>query len=114
MVRVKPFACLIILSLFAALCAVEELGQVTGIHDSSLKVVRTKSAPVVLSRKDSLRLIYEHQSRGDVFVLNHLTGSKGRYSLEISRNDAIALGVAPEVYDFYNSFVEQLNQNNND
>ncbi len=110
MVRVKPLICLTALSLLIASCAIEELELASDAHDNSSRIVRTKSAPAVLSRRDSLRLMYEYQTRGDVFVLNHLTGSKGNYSLEISRNDAIALGVKPEVYDFYSRFVEQLNE----
>ena len=98
------------MSLLAVSCAVEELELAYEAAESSSRVVRTKSAPTVLSRRDSLQLLYEYQTRGDVFILNHLTGSKGNYSLEISRNDAISLGVAPEVYDFYSSFVEQLNE----
>ena len=46
----------------------------------------------------------------DKTVLNHLTGSRGNFSLDLSRNDALTLGVSPEVYDFYSNFVEQLNQ----
>lgn len=101
--------CVIIVSLLAVSCAVEELELASEAAESSSRVVRTKSAPTVLSRRDSLRLLYEYQTREDVFVLNHLTGSKRNYSLEISRNDAVSLGVAPEVFVFYSSFVEQLN-----
>lgn len=101
--------CVIIVSILAVSCAVEELELASDVPDSPTRVVRTKSAPVVLSRQDSLRLMYEYQRREDVFVLNHITGNKGFFSLDLSRQDAIALGISPEVYDFYSSFVEQLN-----
>ena len=108
MISIKNFALVIIVSLLAVSCAVEEISLAQDSADPTSRIVRTKSAPVVLSRRDSLRLLYEYQTRGDAFILNHLTGSKGNYSLEITRNDALALGVSPQVYDFYSSFVEQL------
>ena len=110
MIRFKYLALSIAIFILAASCAVEEISMSPEHADYSSRIVHTKSAPVVFSRRDSLQLLYEYQTRGDVFILNHLTGSKGNYSLEISRNDAISLGVAPEVYDFYSSFVEQLNE----
>lgn len=109
MVRVKPFALVIVLSLLTASCAVEELNVASDPDNSVTRIVRTKSAPVVMSRKDSLRLLYEYQTRGDVFVISHLAGNRGNYTLELSRSGAISLGVAPETYDFYSSFVEELN-----
>ena len=109
MLRFKNFLLLLMASLLLASCAVEELELESKEPVSGSRVVRTKSAPVVLTRRDSLRLLYEYQTRSDIFVLNHLTGSKGNYSLDLSRNDAITLGVSPEVYDFYSNFVEQLN-----
>jgi len=110
MLRFKNFLLLLIASLLLASCAVEELELESKEPVSSSRIVRTKSAPVVLTRRDSLRLLYEYQTRSDIFVLNHLTGSRGNFSLDLSRNDAITLGVSPEVYDFYSNFVEQLNQ----
>ena len=109
MLRFKNFLLLLIASLLLASCAVEELELESKEPVSCSRVVRTKSAPVILTRRDSLRLLYEYQTRSDIFVLNHLTGSKGNFSLDLSRNDAIILGVSPEVYDFYSNFVEQLN-----
>ena len=109
MLRFKNFLLLLIASLLLASCAVEELELESKEPVSGSRVVRTKSAQVVLTRRDSLRLLYEYQTRSDIFVLNHLTGSKGNFSLDLSRNDAITLGVSPEVYDFYSNFVEQLN-----
>lgn len=109
MLRFKNFLLLLIASLLLASCAVEELELESKEPVSGSRIVRTKSAPVVLTRRDSLRLLYEYQTRSDIFVLNHLTGSKGNFSLDLSRNDAITLGVSPEVYDFYSNFVEQLN-----
>lgn len=109
MLRFKNFLLLLIASLLLASCAVEELELESQEPVSGSRVVRTKSAPVVLTRRDSLRLLYEYQTRSDIFVLNHLTGSRGHFSLDLSRNDAITLGVSPEVYDFYSNFVEQLN-----
>lgn len=103
----KPFFLLIFFSLAA--CAVEEISLTSEETVSASRIVRTKSTPVVLSRKDSLRLMYEYQRRDDLFVLNHITGSKGNFSLDLSRPDAMALGISPEFYDFYSSFVEQLN-----
>ena len=64
---------------------------------------------MVLTRKDSLRLLYEHQKREDVFVLKHLMGGKGNFYLDLSRNEAIAMGVSPDVYDFYSDYVDHLN-----
>lgn len=110
MVNIKKFSLAIIASFLLTSCAVEELELESQATVSGARSVRTKSAPVLLTRRDSLRLLYEYQTRGDIFVLNHLTGSKGNYSLVISRNDAVALGVPPEVYDFYSCFVEQLNE----
>ena len=110
MLRFKNFLLLLIASLLLASCAVEELELESKEPVSGSRVVRTKSAPVILTRRDSLRLLYEYQTRSDIFVLNHLTGSRGNFSLDLSRNDAITLGVSPEVYDFYSNFVEQLNQ----
>ena len=110
MLRFKNFLLLLIASLLLASCAVEELELESKEPVSGSRVVRTKSAPMILTRRDSLRLLYEYQTRSDIFVLNHLTGNKGNFSLDLSRNDAITLGVSPEVYDFYSNFVEQLNQ----
>ena len=110
MIRFKHFLLIAMVAALASSCAVEELELESKEPVSGSRIVRTKSAPVVLTRRDSLRLLYEYQTRGDVFVLNHLTGSKGNFSLDLSRNDAVALGVPPEVYDFYSRFVEQLNE----
>lgn len=110
MVNIKKFSLAIIALFLLTSCAVEELELESQATVSGARSVRTKSAPVLLTRRDSLRLLYEYQTRGDVFVLNHLSGSKGMFSLDLSRNDAISLGVSPEVYDFYSRFVEQLNE----
>ena len=110
MVRIKLIAFLTISLMFVASCAIAELDQAPVSASTRSRGVRTKSAPVLMSRRDSLRLLYEYQTRGDAFLLNHLTGTKGSLSLEISRKDAVSLGISPEMYDFYSSFVEQQNE----
>ena len=107
--HIIPFFVLLASLTFAS-CAVEELKLATDAPEPPSRIVRTKSAPVALSRQDSLRLLYEYQRREDLFVLNHITGNKGSFSLNLSRSDAISLGISPELYDFYSSFVEQLNK----
>ena len=63
MISIKTFAPAIIVSLLAVSCAVEELTLTQEAADVGSGVIRTKSAPAVLSRRDSLRLLYEYQTR---------------------------------------------------
>lgn len=111
MMIIKYLASVLISSLFLTSCAVAEPDPTPPADIVRSCGVRTKSAPVLMSRRDSLRLLYEYQTKGNAFLVNHLTGNKCNLSLEVSRKDAVSLGISPELYDFYSNFVEQLNDN---
>ena len=82
MLRFKNFLLLLIASLLLASCAVEELELESKEPVSGSRVVRTKSAQVVLTRRDSLRLLYEYQTRSVQNIIH-----KFEFSFRRTRRD---------------------------
>lgn len=58
---------------------------------------------------DSLNVLQVMQSDIDVIMLNHINLTEGRYSLNLSEEDALSIGVDEETYSRYKTMVDELN-----
>ena len=58
---------------------------------------------------DSLNVLQVMQSDIDVIMLNHINLAEGRYSLNLSEEDALSIGVDEETYSHYKAMVDELN-----
>ena len=99
---------------FAALlltsCAVAEIETEQAAVNPSSGRLQTRSTLGLLTRTDSLRLIYEFQTNKRVLLHNYLLHKNGEYILCISRERALSLGVDSETYDEYVAYVVKLNE----
>lgn len=66
-------------------------------------------ADVSLSKEDSLRIVYLIQTNKECFLVRHIGLDNGEWVIRISRDNALTLGIAAETYDFYQSYVNNLN-----
>lgn len=58
---------------------------------------------------DSLNVLQVMQSDIDVIMLNHINLTEGRYSLNLSEEEALSIGVDEETYSRYKAMVDELN-----
>jgi hypothetical protein len=70
---------------------------------------QTKAGDVVLSRADSLQLIYQFQTNKRMTLQNYVFLKNGRYELCITRERALSLGIDTDAYDECIAFVNKLN-----
>lgn len=59
---------------------------------------------------DSLKVRSVIQSDVDVMLMNHISLTDGVFSLDLSLEDALSLGVDEEKYRHYETIVESLNE----
>ncbi len=92
-------------------CAVAEFeaGMVPAEKAETHRVL-TRSSMEPLSRRDSLRLLYEYQTNKQVLLNNYIVFKDGEYQLCISRPRAMSLGVDSQTYDDYVSYVAKKNE----
>ncbi len=96
-------ACLIAGSLCSCDDIQEEDVATSESLDGQERVLCTRSAC------DSLNVLQFLQSDRDVIMLNHITLVEGIYSLELSEEDALSIGVDEETYSRYKTMVDELN-----
>ena len=62
-----------------------------------------------MSREDSLRMVYEIQTDREGFLVRHIVQEDGEWIIRISRENALSLGIGADTYDFYQAYVNRLN-----
>lgn len=100
-----------IAALLVLSCAVAELEAGTSSADmAETNQVLTRSSTEPLSKRDSLRLLYEFQTNKRVLMDNYIVLKDGEYQLCISRERALSLGVDSQTYDDYISYLAKKNE----
>jgi len=62
-----------------------------------------------ISREDSLCMVYEIQTDREGFLVRHIGQENGEWKIRISRENALTLGIGTDTYDFYQAYVNRLN-----
>ncbi len=100
--------CFYLLMLSSCAVAEMEIAHEPSVHKQ--RIAKTKSDMGFMSREDSLRMVYEIQTNREGFLVRHIGQENGEWTIRISRENALTLGISAETYDFYQEYVNRLNK----
>ena len=71
------------------------------------KHIQTRSLPTLI---DSVEMVSRGQSDKEILLMNQVWFRDGRFTLDLSKEDAESLGIPGELYDKYFQYVEEVNK----